>query len=92
MKFVDKLYIRRNLPNGKLGLTQYCTGSDIDGITTKAGDSGGPSIIREYRNGAQYTLIGIVTGAWHFSDNIYLFIGHTEVNTTYIIKLLLAVN
>ena len=67
------------LPDGELGDTQFCAGSDRDDVSTAPGDSGGPSIIRQYNDGVQYTLIGIVSGAWSFSDNIYLFIAHNEV-------------
>ena len=78
-KFANKAFVLRNLPNGKLSSTQYCAGSSFDGVTTAPGDSGGPSIIREYNDGVQYTLIGIVSGSFSFSDNIYLLIGHDEV-------------
>ena len=63
--------------------TEYCAGSNIDGVTTAPGDSGGPSVIRGYNDGFQYTLIGIVSGSWSFSDNIYLFIGHHEVRALF---------
>ena len=78
-KFANKAFVLRNLPDGKLSSTQYCAGSSFDGVTTAPGDSGGPSIIREYNDGVQYTLIGIVSGSFSFSDNIYLLIGHNEV-------------
>ena len=60
--------------------TEYCAGSNIDGVTTAPGDSGGPSVIREYINGVpRYILLGIVSGSWSDSDNIYLFVAHNEV-------------
>ena len=78
----NRTFVLPNLPDGNLSSTQYCAGSLIEGESTAPGDSGGPSIIREYvGGGARFTLFGIVTGSFTFSDNIYLFIGHDEVTS-----------
>ena len=38
--------------------SQYCAGSNREDVQTARGDSGGPSILRGYNDGVQYTLIG----------------------------------
>ena len=81
--------LKEYLPDGVLSQSQYCAGSDREGVSTAPGDSGGPSVIREYVGGVvRYTLVGVVSGSWSSSDNIYVFIGHNEVEVTKFIYLL----
>ena len=57
--------------------SQYCAG--VPTGTIAPGDSGGPSILRTWNDGEQFTLVGVVSGRHRVGDAFYTFIQHEQV-------------
>ena len=75
--FSGNKFILRYLPEGTLHSSQYCSGNERS--YTTPGDLGGPSVIREYNDGVQYYLFGVVSGV-ALNNTVYVSISHNEVS------------
>ena len=79
--------------------SQFCADNNLDQeVKTCKGDSGGPSIIRDFVDGSdQFTIIGITSGGLggvscsgkHGVPDWYTFVAHHEVHLTLVLRLCL---
>ena len=73
---VGRSSLSRVLPDLLIS-SQYCAG--VPTGTIAPGDSGGPSILRTWNDGEQFTLLGVVSGRHRVGGAFYTFIQHEQV-------------